>query len=158
MSVIFFALVAMTAAGARAPAAVTPRTDMVGGTPICNDVRYAVGINLPDARDLPSGDIRLVEAILDGNRVHIGYLYVLNNGRAYVSDRSRTALTMDGLATMNEVVNQMSSFAYNAFDPRDNGYTVYPVTWRAATAGRLHLTTTRCLVKTPEPNDTRSGQ
>lgn len=46
---------------------------------------------------------------------------------------------------MNDVVNVMSPFAYNAFDPRGNGYTVYPVTWNAAEAQRLGLTVVRCI-------------
>ena len=127
----------------------SPRAGAIRGMPLCNDARYSVGTNLPDQRDVPSGDIRVVEALLDGDGANIGYRYTLNDGRAYVSDRSRALLTLGGLAKMNELVNAMSSFSYNAFGPRDNGYTAYRVTWRAATAWRLQVTAARCFVKKP---------
>ena len=125
---------------------VSPGATSVHGIPICNDARWSVGINIPDARDVASGEIRAVEAILDINRAHIGYRYTLNDGRTYVSDRSRNMLTLSGLAAMNELVNAMSSFSYNAFDPRDNGYMVYAVKWNKATADRLQLTVAPCLM------------
>jgi hypothetical protein len=114
----------------------------------CDDARFVIGMNIPDARDRTAGDVRAVVAIAGAGGNHIGYRYTLADGRVYVADRSRLRLTFDGLATMNDLVNAMSPFRYNAFDPRDDGYTVYPVTGRGAAAVRLKVTTAPCIEKT----------
>jgi hypothetical protein len=125
----------------------------------CGDARWTVGMNIPDRRDVPAGEIVRVDAIrripeeakpnpnsIVRPRQTIGYLYTLKDGRTYVADRGRADLTIDSLAIMNDVVNGMSKFSGNAFDPRDGGSTVYKVTWSAGAAKRLGLETAPCPV------------
>jgi hypothetical protein len=137
-------------AGRQGPALAAPYVD-------CRDARWYVGMNIPDARDNPAGDIVRVDAIRQitaqtptGSqgvirpRYTLGYRYTLKDGRTYVADRSRPAVTTDSLALMNEVVNDMSKFSQNAFDPRDGGAKVYQVDWSPAVAKRLGLETAAC--------------
>jgi hypothetical protein len=123
----------------------------------CSDGRWTVGMNVPDKRDVPAGDIVQVDAIrlvAGTQRVipqgvvrspqTVGYLYTLGDRRTYVADRGRVALTIDSLTIMNDVVNDMSKFRGTAFDPRDDGSSLYIVTWSTSAAKRMGLQTARC--------------
>jgi hypothetical protein len=111
----------------------------------CSDARYAIGINIPDAVDRVSGDVRSIDAIsLRSSKQTIGYRYTMNDGRTFVADRSRDRTTLGGLSAMNDLVNLLSQFRYNAFDPRDQGYTVFGVRWDPAAVRKLGLNLTPC--------------
>lgn len=117
----------------------------------CNGARFTIGTPLTGtetAGQTNPGDVITVDLIsLRDTARGVGYLYTTGDGQTFVAERANSQAQVWDYAVMNAIVQSMSSFIGNAFDPRDNGFVAYPVKWDTTTAEHLNLRLTRCPAK-----------
>ena len=114
----------------------------------CNGARFPIGTPLTGT-DIPGetnpGDVVSVDLIAQAGAYRaVGYLYTTGEGATFVADRQIAQAQLWDYAVMNALVQSMSSFEGNAFDPRDNGFVAYRVTWNPVLARQMTLQLTRC--------------
>lgn len=115
----------------------------------CREARFPVGSALTGKEivgKINRGEVTAVDRILSATYSRtVGFLYTTGDGRKFVSDRPTSHLKLVDLAIMNQVVQRMGHVHENAFDPRDNGFVYYLVTWKSQIAQTMHLRLARCV-------------
>jgi hypothetical protein len=114
----------------------------------CRGARFPIGTPLTGDEALGGdnpGEVATVDLIRarDASRA-VGYRYTTRDGAMFVTDRATAQAQLWDYAIMNALVQTMNSFYENAFDPRDNGFVYYRVTWKFPIADRMNLELTRC--------------
>jgi hypothetical protein len=114
----------------------------------CREARYPPGSVLTgkeSAAGQSRGDVVAIDRIINTSVSRtVGFRYTTREGRTFVADRPSAHVQTIDLAIMNQLVEAMGYFHGNAFDPRDNGFVYYAVTWKPALAKAMHLELVRC--------------
>lgn len=115
----------------------------------CREARYPIGFPLTGEEivgKINLGEVVAIDRIRSAAYARtVGFLYTTGEGRTFVTDRPLAHLQLIDLVVMNQVEQMMGFVLENAFDPRDNGFVYYLVTWNPQVAETMQLRLARCV-------------